>query len=409
MIIRRHLEERVRSALQDTRVVLLAGPRQAGKTTLARKLGDRSMRFLSLDEPSVLATAQADPVGFVQCADRLIIDEVQRAPGLLLAIKQSVDEDPRPGRFLLTGSADLMMLPKVADSLAGRMSVLDLLPFSAAEMAGPPGRFLRRAFQGSAPKGERPVSKEALMELTLAGGYPEVQAKGTWQRRQAWLLDYAKAIIHRDVRDIAQVDKMRELPRLLRALAHHSGQLVNHTKVSGALGLTNVTAQRYTGIFEQLYLVRLLPAWGGGGLSRLTRTPKLHFLDSGLLASLRGVTPASLAENRTEFGAILETFVFTELLKQAGVEGGNFDFSHFRDKEQHEVDVVIEDDALGVVGVEVKASATVTSKDFAGLRLLAAATGKRFRSGVVLYDGKEILPFGERLWAAPVSALWQTS
>lgn len=409
MILERHQEDRIHLALQDTRVVLLAGPRQAGKTTLAKKLANRDLKFRTLDDPTALAIARSDPVGFIQGVDRMVIDEVQRAPDLLLAIKRSVDEDPRPGRFLLTGSANLMMLPKVADSLAGRMSVIDLLPFSAAEVTGEPNRFLIQAFRGTPPRTERPLGLEVVQEFVLSGGYPEARSKTTWQRRHAWLLDYAKATVERDVRDIAQVDKLRELPRLLRALANHSGQLVNHSKVSASLGLTNVTAQRYTGIFEQLYLLRPLPAWAGGGLSRLTRTPKLHFLDSGLLAALRGVTPATLAENRTEFGAILETFVYTELLKQASLEEGRFEFSHFRDKEHHEVDLVVEDDAMNVVGIEVKAAATVTSKDFAGLRLLAENTDRRFRAGIVLYDGKDTLPFGDRLWAAPISSLWQTS
>ena len=409
MMLSRHQEGRIRLALQDTRVVLLAGPRQAGKTTLAKKMAGRNRQFRTLDNPTVLAAAQTDPVGFIQDADCMVIDEVQRAPGLLLAIKQSVDEDPRPGRFLLTGSANLMMLPKVADSLAGRMTVLDLLPFSAAELTREPGRFLAQVFKGALPEAVDSLGRKDLQELVLTGGYPEACAKTTWQRRQAWHLEYAKATVDRDVRDIAQVNKLRELPRLLRALAHHSGQLINHSKVSASLGLTNVTAQRYTSIFEQLYLLRPLPAWGGGGLARLTRTPKLHFLDSGLLAALRGVTPVSLAENRTEFGAVLETFVFSELLKQASLAESRFEFSHFRDKEQHEVDIVIEDDSLGVVGIEVKAASTVTSKDFSGLRLLAEATGKRFRSGLVLYDGKDTLPFGPRLWAAPISSLWQTS
>lgn len=409
MILARPIEERIRRDLRDTRVVLLAGPRQAGKTTLAKKLAGRDMKFLTLDDPTTLSAAQADPAGFIRGLDRAVIDEVQRVPGLLIAIKQSVDEDPRPGRFLLTGSANLMVLPQMADSLAGRMSVIDLLPLSAAEVMRYSGGFLERVFKGASPEATKTLIGDGLRDLVLAGGYPEARARVTWQRQRAWCLDYAKAIVERDVREVAQVDKLRELPKLLRALAHHSGQIINSTKISSSLGITHVTALRYTGIFEQLYLLRHLPAWSGGGLARLTRTPKLHFLDSGLLAALRGVTPASLAENRTEFGAVLESFVYSELLKQAAWEDGRFEFSHFRDKEQHEVDVVIEDDTRGVVGVEVKASATVTAKDFAGLRLLSEATGKRFRSGVVLYDGKTTVPFGERLWAAPLSSLWQGS
>ncbi|MFN7340700.1 MAG: ATP-binding protein [Opitutia bacterium] len=407
MILSRPIEEQIRRDLRDTRVVLLAGPRQAGKTTLAKKIAGKDMKFLTLDDPTTLAAAQADPVAFLRGLDRAVIDEVQRAPGLLVALKQSVDEDPRPGRFLLTGSANLMMLPKVADSLAGRMSVIDLLPLSAAEIHRRSGGFLEKAFKGATTETTKPVIGDDLRDLVLAGGYPEARARATWRRQQAWCLDYAKAIVERDVREVAQVDKFRELPRMLRALAHHSGQLVNHSKLSASLGLTSVTAQRYTGIFEQLYLLRHLPSWSGGGLARLTRTPKLHFLDSGLLAALRGVTPASLDGNRTEFGAVLETFVYSELLKQAGWEDGRFVFSHFRDKEHHEVDIVVEDDTRGVVGIEVKASATVTPKDFAGLRLLAEATGKRFRCGIVLYDGKVTLPFGDRLWAAPIASLWQ--
>lgn len=406
MILDRPIEQRIRRDLGDTRVVLLAGPRQAGKTTLARKVAGKDMQFLTLDDPATLAAAQSDPTGFVRGLGRAVIDEVQRAPGLLLAIKQSVDEDTRPGRFLLTGSANLMTLPKVADSLAGRMSVIDLLPLSAAEVMRRSGGFLEKAFKGAPRDAEKPLLGEDLRDLVLPGGYPEARARKTWQRQRAWCLDYAKSIVERDVREIAQVDKLREMPRMLRALAHHSGQLVNNTKLGSSLGLTHVTAQRYTGIFEQLYLLRHLPAWSGGGLARLTRTPKLHFLDAGLLAALRGVTPATLAENRTEFGAVLETFVFSELLKQTAWEEGRYDFTHFRDKEHNEVDLVIEDDTRGVVGIEVKASATLTPKDLKGMRLLAEATGKRFRCGIVLYDGKVTLPFGDRLWAAPISSIW---
>ena len=406
MILARPIEERIRRDLADTRVVLLAGPRQAGKTTLARKVAGKDMRFLTLDDPATLAAAQSDPAGFVRGLDRAVIDEVQRAPGLLLAIKQSVDEDTRPGRFLLTGSANLMTLPKVADSLAGRMSVIDLLPLSAAEVMRRSGGFLEKVFKGTIADAEKPLVGDGLRDLVLSGGYPEARARKTWQRRRAWCLDYAKSIVDRDVREIAQVDKLRELPRMLSALAHHSGQLVNHSKLSSSMGITSVTAQRYTGIFEQLYLLRHLPSWSGGGLARLTRTPKLHFLDSGLLAALRGVTPATLDENRTEFGPVLESFVYSELLKQTAWEEGRYDFTHFRDKEHNEVDLVIEDDTRGVVGIEVKASATVMPKDLKGMRLLAEATGKRFRCGVVLYDGKHTLPIGDRLWAAPISSLW---
>lgn len=396
----------VDQALADTRVVLLAGPRQAGKTTLAKSLADDARAYYTLDNASTLAAAQADPTGFVRALDSAIIDEVQRAPDLLLAIKESVDNDPRPGRFLLTGSANLMTLPRVADSLAGRMETVRLFPLARAEItsAAPP-TFLQRLFDGQPPSvGEAFVGKE-LTEVVLTGGYPEAVARKTWGRRQDWQLDYIDAVVQRDVRDIANVDQLERMPRLLRVLAEHSGQMVNHTGAGAAIGLNHVTTQKYTGLFEQLFLLRTLPPWHSNTLSRLVKRPKLHFLDSGLLAALRGVTPERLEHDRTAFGPILETFVFSELLKIAGWSGERFSFSHYRDKDQAEVDIVIEDRRGRVVGVEVKASATVGPSDFRGLNRLAEAAGDQFAFGVVLYDHDRPVPFGDRMWAVPLSAL----
>ena len=402
----RFARSQVEQALADTRVVLLAGPRQAGKTTLARSLADDSRAYHTLDNASTLAAAQADPTGFVRALDSAIIDEVQRAPELLLAIKESVDSDPRPGRFLLTGSANLMTLPRVADSLAGRMETVRLLPLAQAEIAGAaPPTFLQRLFDGKPPPIGTPFVGDELTELVLAGGYPEAVARKTWSRRQDWYLDYIDAVVQRDVRDIANVDQLDRMPRLLRVLAEHSGQLVNHTGAGAAIGLNHITTQKYSGIFAQLFLLRTLPPWHSNTLNRLVKSPKLHFLDAGLLAALRGVTPERIARDRTAFGPILETFVFSELLKIAGWSGERFSFSHYRDKDQAEVDIVIEDRQGRIVGVEVKASATVNVSDFRGLNRLAEAAGDRFAFGAVLYDHDRPVPFGDRLWAIPLSAL----
>jgi predicted AAA+ superfamily ATPase len=403
---RRFAASQVEQALADTRVVLLAGPRQAGKTTLARSLADHSRAYHTLDNASTLAAAEADPTGFVRALDSAIIDEVQRAPELLLAIKETVDSDPRPGRFLLTGSANLMTLPRVADSLAGRMETVRLLPLARAEIAGAaPPTFLQCLFDGKPPPVGTSFVGDALTEVVLAGGYPEAVARKTWNRRQDWYLDYVDAVVQRDVRDIANVDQLDRMPRLLRVLAEHSGQLVNHTGAGAAIGLNHVTTQKYAGIFEQLFLLRTLPPWHSNTLSRLVKSPKLHFLDAGLLAALRGVTPEHIARDRTAFGPILETFVFSELLKIAGWSGERFGFSHFRDKDQAEVDIVIEDRRGRIVGIEVKASATVGASDFRGLNRLAEATGDRFAFGAVLYDHDRPVPFGDRLWAVPLSAV----
>lgn len=402
----RFVATRIKEALSDTRVVLIAGPRQAGKTTLAQTLASREMEFLTLDNATTLSAAKEDPVGFIRGVKRAIIDEIQRAPELLLVIKESVDSDKRPGRFLLTGSANLMTLPRVSDSLAGRMEAVRLLPLAQSEIRGKPSSFLEDVFKGTIPSANVPVLGEDLIKAVVAGSYPEALARRTQVRRQRWYLDYVEAIVQRDVRDVAQIEQIQLMPRLLRALAHHSGQLINYSGIGALLGMNHVTTQKYTGIFEQLFLIRTLQPWYTNELKRLTKTSKIHFLDSGLLAALRDISAERLLMNRRLLGPLLETFVFTELLKLASWSDQRLEFSHFRDKEGNEVDIVIQDSRERIVGIEVKSAATVTAADFAGLRKLAEASRKQFAFGAVLYDHSKIVPFGERLFAVPISALW---
>ncbi len=351
--------------------------------------------------------AKADPAGLVRDLDQAIIDEVQRAPDLLLAIKESVDRDPRPGRFLITGSANLMALPRIADSLAGRMEIIRLLPLAQSEILSQPASgFIETLFAGKAPKpGPLRIGGD-LVDLVLAGGYPEAIARKSWTRRQDWYANYVEAIVERDVRDIANIDQLDRMPRLLRALAAHAGQLINHAGVGASLDLNHVTTQKYTGIFEQLFLVRTLPPWHNNALKRLTKKPKLHFLDAGLLAALIGLTPAKVAADRSTFGAILETFVFSEVLKLVGWSDRRLTLTHFRDKELDEVDIVLEDREGRIVGLEVKSAATVRAEDFSGLRKLEAAAGQRFAFGAVLYDHEQAIGFGDRMAAVPLSSLW---
>ena len=401
----RLVEQRVADAMLDTRVVMIVGPRQSGKTTLAKKMANAEMEYFTLDNATTLDAAQQDPVGFVRGMDRAIIDEVQRAPELLLAIKESVDTDQRPGRFLLTGSANLMTLPRVADSLAGRMEVVRLLPLAQSEIRTSGSSFLLDAFRNEARAGDSIVADD-LMAAVLAGGYPEALGRKTWSRKQDWYVDYIQAIVQRDVRDVAQIEQIAQMPRLLRILAEHSGQLVNYSGIGAAIGMNHITTQKYVGIFESLFLARTLQPWLSNKLKRLTKTPKIHFLDSGLLAALRDLSLDRLRAERGQFGPLLETFVFAEILKLASGGEKRFEFSHFRDKQQNEVDIVIEDRRGRVVGIEVKAAASVSNSDFSGLRILADACGERFVSGIVLYDHQKVIPFGERLSAVPISALW---
>lgn len=402
----RWIEPRIAEAMADTPVVLLAGPRQAGKTTLVRQMAENRLRYLTLDDELTLLSAREDPVGMIRSLDMAVIDEIQRAPQLLLAIKKSVDEDRRPGRFLLTGSANLMTLPTVADSLAGRMETLSLLPLSQSEIEGQTANWLDAVFRGRIPMPGSPAHGRDLAERVLRGGYPEAVARSTSRRRVAWARQYIDAIIARDVRDVSGIEKLDQLPRFLRALAQTAGQLCNYTQLGGQVGLDGKTAAKYIGVFEQMYLLKRVDVWARNRLNRVVKTPKLQFIDSGLLAALLDLGLDEVLQDRTRFGNALETFVFGELLKHITTADGDYRLMYYRDVDKFEVDMVIENAAGQLVGVEVKAAATVRESDLRGLRKLSSLAGDQFKMGVLLYDGAETMPLGDNIWAAPFATLW---
>lgn len=395
------------TALKCSRVTWLGGPRQAGKTTLAKAVAQKDMPFVSLDNPASREFAQSDPVGFLKYYDCAVIDEAQIAPDLVKAIKIEVDRDRRKSRFLLTGSANLLTIPQVSESLAGRMSLLQLLPLSQSEIMGGSGTFLDAIFAGELPKINEEVSGPDLVELVLAGGLPEVLLeRETGKPKRLWYNGYIETILQRDLRDIAQIEKPRQMGHLLRLLALFSGKTVNFLKIGEALAMNHVTTKRYMQLLEDLYFFRTLPSWQTNSLKRSVKAPKLYFLDSGLLAHLLKASPEKILRNRTVFGAIAETFVFSELAKQATWSDERYEFLHMRDRNGREVDLVIEDEAGNVVGIEVKASANVSPSDFSGLRVLEKACGDRFVRGIILCEFHQPISYKEKFIVLPISSLW---
>lgn len=402
-------ERSLTEALTDSPVVLIHGPRQCGKTTLAQSIGlPKGYQYFTFDDDVTLAAASNDPIGFVDdLPDRTILDEVQRAPNLFMALKRAVDRDRRPGRFLLTGSANVLLLPKLADSLAGRMEILRLHPLAQCEIAGKNPSFMDALFNDgfTARKYER-LGKE-LISRVVAGGYPAALARPNARRRAIWYRDYIETLVQRDVRDLARIASLDVLPRLLALAAGQTARLFNVSDLAAPFQLSRPTIKNYVTLLERVFLLEQLPPWHNNRLSRLIKTPKLHLGDTGVACALLGLDAHALSEERTTFGPLLETFVFQELRRQASWRDDDIRFHHFRDKDGVEVDIVLERGSQSTAGVEVKASATVTAADFHGLRKLRDTLGKRFAGGVVLYDGELSVGFGDGLYAVPIRALWE--
>ena len=409
-LVARHAETQVREALDDTRIVAIVGPRQSGKTTLARRIaGDDGRPFITLDDEQFRRFAEDDPAGFVRSQPVAVIDEIQRAPALVLALKKAVDEAPRPGRYLITGSVDLFKGALSPDSLAGRVETIELLPFSHAEIAGAGvPEFLGRAFAGDFPSLAVTGPTDDLIECVISGGFPEALSRTVPARRRRWLRAYARALAERDVSEIAAIDKRVEMSRLIDHAAAASGQLLNMSALGSRLGIDSKTVDRWLALLEHMFLVRRIRAWHRNRLKRLVRTPKLHFLDSGLLAALRGTDAADIAKDRGKLGPLLECFVHAEIAKAAALSDETTTVGHYRDKDRLEVDLVLERSPDRVVGIEVKAGATVHPEDFRGLVRLRTATGDRFACGIVLHDGDRVQQTGSRLFAMPVKMLWTT-
>lgn len=409
MIHLRGAGARVLAGLTDSPVVLIHGPRQCGKTTLAQAIGDGEGRsYLTFDDASTRDAAMTDPTGFIdRLPGKVTLDEIQRVPELFTSIKLVVDRDRAPGRFLLTGSANVLTLPRLSDSLAGRMSIQRLHPLSQAELNAVEPRFIDLLLEGRFPQDARPRLGRELAERVVRGGYPAALARHDPARAREWYLDYVETIVQRDVRDLARITSSATMPRLLQLASSQTARLLNVSALASSFQLSRPTIQHHLVLLERIFQLDRLEPWHRNRLHRLVHTPKLHIGDTGIATALLGLDANSLESDRDLLGHLLESFVYQELSRQASARPDRIRFYHYREKDDYEVDIVIESGDR-IAGLEVKTGASVRSEDFRGLRRLATHCGGRLTAGVVLYDGERALGFGDRLFAVPIRSIWET-
>lgn len=387
--------------------VLIRGARQTGKTTFVEQvMRENGWAYATFDDELVLTEAMRNPEAWLSAMSKpLVIDEIQRFPEIFRVIKKLIDEDRKPGQYLLTGSADPLLLPRLGDSLAGRLGIVDFYPLSSDELSRSKGTFLDSVFSGEFQTHYQTLPEPELYDRILTGGFPIPQTLGKQTQIKQWMNAYLQTMLERDVRDISRVEGLSEFPRLLKLLAIRSGTLLNLSEISRALGMVNVTIKRYTSLLQALFFVSFVPAWYTNLGKRLMKTPKLHVCDTGIITSLLEIDAEKLDRDRDLLGRLLETFVFTEIQKQKSWFERDFQIYHFRDG-KHEVDLLLETAAGELIGIEVKCSTKLRSDDLSGLRYLQSITGENFKQGVVLYLGDEVREISQNMVALPIQALW---
>jgi len=406
----RAIAHKIREALTDTPVILLNGGRQTGKSTLARQFVDTGDfgKYLTLDDSTTLEAASSDPGGFVRgLSEPTIIDEVQRVPELFRAIKAEVDRNRRPGRFFLTGSADIFLVPRLSESLAGRVEIFTLWPFSQGEYEGRADGFIDAAFGETLPAMSGDDGTTPLMDRILTGGFPEAAVRTSQERRQAWFQSYITTLLQRDIRDLANIEGLTSLPRLISLMAARSTGIQNYSEISRTSGLPQTTLKRYMALLQATFLLRELPAWSGNIGKRLVKSPKLLITDTGLMASLTGIGRNRVEVEPNLFGRLLETFALNELIKQRTWSRTLPELFYMRSQTGMEVDCVLKRADGTLVGIEIKSAVSIGKAAFRGLNLLAEAQPDRFHRGIVLYSGDQAVQFSDRMIALPVSALWR--
>lgn len=407
--IPRGIEPFAVEAAESARITAIVGPRQAGKSTLLRRLvAELGLTAVTFDDDAVRSAAERDPYGFLQTlGPGVAIDELQRVPAMMLALKRVVDEDPRPGSYVVTGSADLRTLPGIADALPGRVDYLRLDPLAEAEFARSAGCVVDRLFAGPLVASGFAVGRPAYAEALLGGGFPEARRRSA-RARIRYFDGYVTSLLERDVRDVEGALSAARISDLLHLVAARSGEIFEPYAFGRELEMDGKTARAYAAALERLFILRSLPAWSTNLGARVTGRPKTHLADTGLLAFLLGADADAFLRDRSGqlAGRLLESFVVNEVLRQATWAARPVRASHYRDSRGREVDLVLER-GTSVVGIEVKAATTVDRGDARHLAYLRDRLGDRFVHGFVVYTGSVALPLGDRLQAIPAAALWR--
>jgi predicted AAA+ superfamily ATPase len=408
-LIPRSIRPLVLEGLEYSRIVFVGGARQVGKTTLVGDIAthERPMAAFTLDDQPTREAAIADPAGFVaDLPGPAFIDEIHRAPDLLLELKKAVDADTTPGRFVITGSANVLASQRIQDALPGRIDRIDMWPLAQSEIRGAGLNLVDELFAGRPPRVTgAPAGRSAFAQVVAEGGYPEARRLPPGRVRDRWFADYIAATLARDLAELADVRRFDDAGRLLRLLATQSANLLSYRKIGARLDMHHATVQAYVALLEQMFLVKRLPAWRPGLGAREAATPKLYVCDSGLLAHLLGANQEGIENDDQITGKLCETFVVGELLRHVSWSEQQPRLHHYQ-RDREDVDVVLENNRGEVVGVEVKAAATLRATDWKWLRKLADARGETFKAGIVVYAGEQTLPLGTRLWAVPYSGLW---
>jgi predicted AAA+ superfamily ATPase len=408
-MIQRKIKSKLLEALTDSPVVLVHGARQTGKSTLVKHLAenDYPARYLTFDDAGILSAAKNNPIDFISgYSENLVVDEVQRVPEIFLAIKSFVDKNRKAGKFILTGSANVLLLPKVSESLAGRIEILNLFPLSQSEISSANINFIDELFGNDLKPNRILGKKNDLVNKVVTGGFPEMLTRKDRTRQNAWFKSYITTILQRDVRDIANIEKLSEMPKLLSLFASRAGTLLNFAELSRSAAIPQTTLKRYISLLEAIFMIHILPAWSGNLSKRLIKTPKLYLNDTGLLSHLVGFEPDKVLSDALSWGRLMENFVLMELLKQASWSKFNLSLYHYRSASGQEIDFIIERSDGKFVAVEVKATAKIMASDFNHIKSFADETGKKFLRGIVFYTGREAIPFAKNLSALPVETLW---